>query len=50
LRADGGIFAVYPHRRYLPAKFRVFVDFLVQWLGGSIELVSFGNKVSGSEL
>ncbi len=26
-----GIFAVYPHRRYLPAKVRVFVDFLVQW-------------------
>ncbi|RVA52102.1 LysR family transcriptional regulator, partial [Mesorhizobium sp. M7A.F.Ca.US.001.01.1.1] len=20
-----------PHRRYLPAKVRVFVDFLVQW-------------------
>lgn len=28
---DGGIFAVYPHRRYLPAKIRVFVDFLAQW-------------------
>lgn len=27
----GGIFAVYPHRRYLPAKIRVFVDYLVQW-------------------
>ncbi|MEO9340672.1 LysR family transcriptional regulator [Mesorhizobium sp. SB112] len=27
----GGIFAVYPHRRYLPAKIRVFVDFLVHW-------------------
>lgn len=27
----GGIFAVYPHRRYLPAKIRVFVDFLAQW-------------------
>lgn len=27
----GGIFAVYPHRRYLPAKVRVFVDFLVLW-------------------
>jgi len=27
----GGIYAVYPHRRYLPAKIRVFVDFLVQW-------------------
>lgn len=27
----GGIFAVYPHRRYLPAKVRVFVDYLAQW-------------------
>ncbi len=25
------IYAVYPHRRYLPAKIRVFVDYLVQW-------------------
>jgi DNA-binding transcriptional LysR family regulator len=31
LPSGGGIFAVYPHRRYLPAKVRVFVDFLVQW-------------------
>ncbi|BCM21500.1 LysR family transcriptional regulator [Mesorhizobium sp. J8] len=29
--AGTGIFAVYPHRRYLPAKVRVFVDFLVHW-------------------
>jgi DNA-binding transcriptional LysR family regulator len=27
----GGIFAVYPHRRYLPAKVRVFVDYLAAW-------------------
>ena len=27
----GGIFAVYPHRRYLPAKVRTFVDFLAAW-------------------
>lgn len=26
-----GIFAVYPHRRYLPAKVRTLVDFLVDW-------------------
>ena len=26
-----GIFAVYPHRRYLPAKVRVFVDYLAAW-------------------
>lgn len=30
-RSDAGIFAVYPHRRYLPAKVRVFVDYLAQW-------------------
>lgn len=30
---DGaGIYAVYPHRRYLPAKVRALVDFLAQWL------------------
>jgi DNA-binding transcriptional LysR family regulator len=27
----GGIYAVYPHRRYLPAKIRVLVDYLVRW-------------------
>lgn len=26
-----GIYAVYPHRRYLPARVRVLVDFLAQW-------------------
>jgi DNA-binding transcriptional LysR family regulator len=29
--SGAGIFVVYPHRRYLPAKVRVFVDFLAQW-------------------
>lgn len=28
---NGGIYAVYPHRRYLPARIRVLVDYLVQW-------------------
>ncbi|MBO6718614.1 MAG: LysR family transcriptional regulator [Rhizobiaceae bacterium] len=28
----GGIFVVYPHRRYLPAKIRVFVDYLARWM------------------
>ena len=27
----GGIFAVYPHRRHVPAKVRVFVDFMAKW-------------------
>jgi DNA-binding transcriptional LysR family regulator len=31
LPQGGGIFAVYPHRRYLPAKVRVLVDYLAQW-------------------
>jgi DNA-binding transcriptional LysR family regulator len=31
LLTGGGIFAVYPHRRYLPAKVRVLVDYLAQW-------------------
>jgi len=30
---DGrGIFAVFPHRRHLPARVRALVDFLAQWL------------------
>jgi len=28
---DSGIYAVYPHRRYLPAKVRAFVDFMAAW-------------------
>ena len=31
LPTGGGIYAVYPHRRHVPAKVRVFVDFLVKW-------------------
>lgn len=30
---DVAIYAVYPHRRYLPAKTRVFIDFLVDSFG-----------------
>ena len=30
---DVGIYAVYPHRRYLPAKTRVFIDFLAESFG-----------------
>jgi len=29
--SGGGIYAVYPHRRHVPGKVRVFVDFLAQW-------------------
>ncbi|MFT4003297.1 MAG: LysR family transcriptional regulator [Rhizobium sp.] len=31
LPTDRGIYAVYPHRRYLPAKVRIFVDYLYNW-------------------
>lgn len=31
LSSNGGVYAVYPHRRYLPAKVRAFVDFMNQW-------------------
>jgi DNA-binding transcriptional LysR family regulator len=30
---DVSIYAVYPHRRYLPAKTRVFIDFLAETFG-----------------
>lgn len=29
--SGGGIYAVYPHRRHVPGKVRVFVDFLSDW-------------------
>ncbi len=28
---NGGIYAIYPHKRYLPAKVRTFVDYLADW-------------------
>ncbi|MGH6762446.1 MAG: LysR family transcriptional regulator [Phyllobacterium sp.] len=31
VNSDAGIYAVYPHRRYLPAKVRVLVDYLAKW-------------------
>ncbi|MCY1297289.1 LysR substrate binding domain protein [compost metagenome] len=31
LPRDRGIYAIYPHRRYLPAKVRTLVDFLHAW-------------------
>ncbi|MEN0000182.1 MAG: LysR family transcriptional regulator [Pseudomonadota bacterium] len=31
LENDAGIYAVYPHRRYLPSKVRALVDFLNNW-------------------
>lgn len=34
MRQEGGIYAVYPHARYLPPKIRVFVDFLAERWGG----------------
>ena len=34
IRQEGGVYAVYPHARYLPPKIRVFVDFLAERWGG----------------
>lgn len=31
--SDVGIYAVYPHRRHLPAKVRIFIDFLAESFG-----------------
>lgn len=31
IKTDAGIYAVYPHRRYLPAKVRAMVDYLAVW-------------------
>jgi len=31
LPPGGGVYAVYPHRRHVPAKVRVFVDFMSRW-------------------
>lgn len=31
LENDAGIYAVYPHRRYLPARVRALVDYLAEW-------------------
>ncbi len=40
LAPSGGIYAVYAHRRHVPAKVRVFVDFMANWFrkkGGGAE-------------
>lgn len=36
--SGGGIYAVYPHRRHVPGKVRVFVDFLAEWFKSKREL------------
>ena len=35
VKQDGGVYAVYPHARYLPPKIRVFIDFLAERWGGA---------------
>ncbi|HBU98605.1 LysR substrate-binding domain-containing protein, partial [Thalassospira lucentensis] len=34
--SGGGIYAVYPERRHLPTKVRVFIDFLVEKFRGGL--------------
>lgn len=38
---DRGIYAIYPHRRYLPAKVRIFVDYLSEWFKKSEQCKAF---------
>lgn len=38
---DRGIYAIYPHRRYLPAKVRIFVDYLSNWFKKSEQCQPF---------
>ncbi len=38
---DRGIYAIYPHRRYLPAKVRLFVDYLSNWFKKSEQCQPF---------
>lgn len=40
LPRGGGVYAVYPHRRHVPAKVRVFVDFMAQWFRRNGSLLS----------
>jgi len=37
IRQEGGVYAVYPHARYLPPKIRVFIDFLAERWGGAAD-------------
>ena len=37
LPPSSGIYAIYPHRRYLPTKVRTFVDYLSKWFRDNIE-------------
>jgi DNA-binding transcriptional LysR family regulator len=44
---DVGIYAVYPHRRYLPAKTRVFIDFLADSFGPQPYWDQPGSRANG---
>lgn len=37
---ERSIWAVYPHRQFLPTRTRIFIDFLVAWFDGRPEFVS----------
>lgn len=38
LADDRGIYAIYPHRRYLPSKVRAFVDYQIRWFKDNVPL------------
>ncbi len=46
---DRGIYAIYPHRRYLPAKVRIFVDYLSNWFKTSEQCRTYRSQ-SGAKL
>jgi DNA-binding transcriptional LysR family regulator len=46
--SDVGIYAVYPHRRHLPAKTRVFIDFLAESFGPEPYWDQPGSAASGT--
>jgi DNA-binding transcriptional LysR family regulator len=46
---DRGIYAIYPHRRYLPAKVRIFVDYLSNWFKNSEQCRNYRSQ-SGANL
>lgn len=45
LPTDRGIYAIYPHRRYLPAKVRTLVDFLHSWFRKNSQTDALRNSV-----
>jgi DNA-binding transcriptional LysR family regulator len=39
-----GLYAVYPHRRYLAVKVRSFIEFLANWFGDQRDRAGFCDR------